>query len=156
MARIYRAVTRSPNWSRTVLIFNYDEWGGFYEHVPPPPGPVSTGEALAGNADGLRGFRVPTLLVSPFARRRHIATDVYDHASILRMIEKRFSLPSLTVRTRTANNIANELRVHPDVAAPRYDVPPGPFGAACPPTAAPAEEKWEPVLALARKFHFPV
>ena len=156
MARIYRAVTRSPNWSRTLLIFNYDEWGGFYEHVPPATAPIPTADALAGNADGLRGFRVPCLLVSPFARRRHVATDVYDHTSILRMIENRFSLPALTVRTRTANDIARELRVHPDVTAPRYDVPRGPFGGACPPTAAPAEEQWEPLLALARRLHFPV
>jgi phospholipase C len=159
MARIYRAVTRSPNWSRTVLIFNYDEWGGFYEHVPPPAGAIPTADALAGNADGLRGFRVPCLLVSPFARRRHVATDVYDHTSILRMIEKRWSLSPLSVRSRTANDIAREFRVHPDTSAPSYVVPAGPFGAACPPppaAAAPAEEKWEPILALARRFHFPI
>jgi phospholipase C len=157
MARIYSAIRRSPNWSRTVLIFNYDEWGGFYEHVPPPVGPIPTADALAGNADGLRGFRVPCLLVSPFARRGHVATKVYDHTSILRMIEKRWSLAPLTVRDRTANDLGRELRVNPNPSAPAYDVPRGPFGAACPPaTTPPSEEKWDPVLALARRFGFPV
>jgi phospholipase C len=157
MDRIYRAVTRSPNWSRTVLIFNYDEWGGFYEHVPPPPGPIPTADRLAGNQDGLRGFRVPCLLVSPFARRGHVASGVYDHTSILRMIESRWSLRSLTVRSRTAQSLAGELRVNPDVRAPRYTVPRGPFAGACPPAAkAPSEDNWSPLLALARRFHFPV
>jgi phospholipase C len=158
MDRIYRAVTRSPNWSRTILIFNFDEWGGFYEHVPPPAGPLSTADKLAGNQDGLRGFRVPCLLVSPFARRRHVATRVYDHTSILRMIERRWSLRSLTVRTRTANDLGTELAVHPKLTAPAYTVPRGPFGGACPspnPTAT-AEDKWAPLAALARRLHFPV
>jgi phospholipase C len=158
MDRIYRAVTRSPNWSRTILIFNFDEWGGFYEHVPPPPGPIPTADQLSGNQDGLRGFRVPCLLVSPFARRRHVATRVYDHTSILRMIERRFSLRSLTVRTRTANDLGAELRVHPKLTAPAYTVPRGPFAGACPPPnpTATAEDQWAPLLALARRLHFPV
>jgi phospholipase C len=157
MARIYRAVTRSPNWRRTVLIFNYDEWGGFYDHVPPPVAPIPTADAIAGNADGLRGFRVPCLLVSPFARRGHVATDVYDHTSILRMIERRWSLTPLTVRSRTANDIGSVLRVHPDAHAPAHTVPRAPFGGRCAPVSTPpAEEKWEPVLALARRFGFPL
>jgi phospholipase C len=156
MNRIYRAVTRSPQWSRTALIFNYDEWGGFYEHVPPPAGPVPSADAAAGSTDGLRGFRVPCLLVSPFARRGHVATKVYDHTSILRMIEKRFGLSALTVRDRTANDLGGELRASPNLSAPSYVVPRGPFGARCPAPTAPAEEKWEPVLALARRYHFPI
>jgi phospholipase C len=157
MDRIYRAVTRSPNWSRTVLIFNFDEWGGFYDHVPPPPGPIPTADRVAGNQDGLRGFRIPCLLVSPFARRGHVATRTYDHTSILRMIEARWSLRSLTVRTRTADSLARELAVNPKVSAPRYTVPRGPFAGACPPAAtAPTENDWAPLLALARRFRFPV
>ena len=158
MNRIYRAVTRSPNWSRTILIFNFDEWGGFYDHVPPPPGPIPTADQLAGNQDGLRGFRTPCLLVSPFARRRHVATRTYDHTSILRMIERRWSLRSLTVRSRTANDLAAELVSHPKLTAPVYTVPRGPFAGACPPPnpTATAEDQWTPLLALARRLHFPV
>jgi phospholipase C len=157
MNRIYEAVTRSPNWPRTVLIFNFDEWGGFFEHVPPTAAPISTSDGLAGNQDGLRGFRVPCLLVSPFARRRHIATRVYDHTSILRMIESRWSLHSLTVRSRTANDLGHELAIKPNLSAPHYTVPRGPFGGACAPAAAaPSEDMWGPLQALARLFRFPV
>ena len=74
MNSIYRAVTTSPTWSRTVLIINFDEWGGFYDHVAPPPRADPAADAAAGNQDGLRGFRVPCLIVSPLARRGHIAT----------------------------------------------------------------------------------
>jgi len=155
--RIYRAVTRSPNWPRTVLIFNYDEWGGFYDHVPPSTVTVSTAEREAGNTDGRRGFRVPALMVSPYARRGHVATRTYDHTSILRMIEKRWSLKSLTVRDRNANDLGSELQLVPSLSAPGYMVPTGPFGAACPPaTTPPAEEKWQPLLDRARRFGFPV
>ena len=64
LARIYRAVTTSPAWSRTLLIINYDEWGGFYDHVRPPAAAIPPADRAAGAQDGLRGFRVPCLLVS--------------------------------------------------------------------------------------------
>jgi phospholipase C len=138
MARVYRAVTRSPAWPRTVLIFTFDEWGGFFDHVPPPPGPIPAADAAAGNSDGLRGFRVPTVLVSPFARRGHVSTRVYDHTSILRMIEARWSLRPLSVRDSQANDPADELIKTPRLTAPSIAVPPAPAIHACAPTPAPA------------------
>src|SRR5207247_711316 len=66
--RIYAAVTASPAWEHTVLFINFDEWGGFFDHVPPPAAPIPEADRVAGNADGLRGFRTPALLISPFAR----------------------------------------------------------------------------------------
>jgi hypothetical protein len=73
------------------------------------------------------------------------------------MIEARWSLRSLTVRSRTADSLARELAVNPNVSAPRYTVPRGPFAGACPPAAtAPTENDWAPLLALARRFRFPV
>ncbi len=89
MNRIYTAVTRSPAWSRTVFVINFDEWGGFFDHVPPPVAPIPPADQAAGNADGRRGFRTPTLLISPFARRAHTSHVLYDHTSVLRMIEWR-------------------------------------------------------------------
>src|SRR5438105_5167946 len=59
--QVYTAVTTSPTWAQTVLVINYDEWGGFFEHVPPPAAPIPPADQTAGNADGLRGFRVPAL-----------------------------------------------------------------------------------------------
>ena len=107
--RVYHAVTTSPAWSRTLLVFNYDEWGGFFDHVPPPTAPIPPADALAGNEDGLLGFRVPCMVVSPFARREHVSSLVLDHTSILRMIEWRWGLEPLTVRDATANNLADVL-----------------------------------------------
>ena len=130
--RIYTAVTNSPAWKHTVLVINFDEWGGFFDHVPPTVTAISDLERAAGNADGLRGFRTPALVVSPFARRAQVNHTLYDHASILRMIEWRWGLESLTVRDQTANNLAQALDFRrPQLYAPQYLVP-DVVGAACP------------------------
>ena len=132
IAAVYGAVTRSPAWSSTLLIVTFDEWGGFFDHVRPPVAPLSAGERAAGNHDGLRGFRVPTVLISPFARRGAVSSVVYDHASILRLIEWRWSLEPLSVRDTQANNLADDLDFeHPQLSAPVIDVPGGPFGHPC-------------------------
>jgi phospholipase C len=126
LSRIYRAVTTSPNWPRTVLIINFDEWGGFFDHVPPPQAPD------VDPSYRLRGFRVPCLVISPYARRRHVAHGIYDHTSILKMIEWRWNLEPLSVRDAQANNIANVLDFkHRNLKAPRITAP---FvtGKACP------------------------
>ncbi|HUL02329.1 MAG TPA: alkaline phosphatase family protein [Gemmatimonadales bacterium] len=133
LASIYQAVTSSSQWSSSLLIITFDEWGGFFDHVPPPVAPIPPGELAAGNVDGLRGFRVPTLLISPFARRQHVSSTVYDHASILKLIEWRWNLQPLTVRDSTVNNLGEELDfAHPRTSAPVIDVPVGPFLGRCP------------------------
>ena len=66
---VYTAVTQSPAWRNTVLVINFDEWGGFFEHVAPTAAPIPAADAAAGNLDGLRGFRVPCVIVSPWSRR---------------------------------------------------------------------------------------
>lgn len=100
---MYEAVTTSPNWERTVLIVNFDEWGGFYDHVAPTEGPD------ADPRTALRGFRVPCLVASPLAKRGHVAHDLYDHTSVLRMIEWAWDLPPLAPRDAAANNLADVL-----------------------------------------------
>ena len=115
---VYRAVTTSPSWKRTVLVINFDEWGGFFDHVTPPPA-VDINATLE-----QRGFRVPAIVISPFARRGHVASEIYDHASILKMIEWRWGLEPLSARDAAANNLADVLdfsRV--DRLAGAYDVP---------------------------------
>jgi phospholipase C len=140
--QIYNAVRSSPNWSKTVLIINFDEWGGFYDHVPPPTAPIPPASAAAGDTDGRLGFRVPCMVISPYARRNFVAHGQYDHTSILRMIEWRFGLPPLTVRDQTATNLAEVLNLGtPDVSAPAFNVPSGPFGSPCLPAGtSPATE----------------
>jgi phospholipase C len=128
--RVYEAVTGGPAWSRTALVINYDEWGGFFDHVPPSTAPDATPEL----GTGLRGFRTPALLISPRARRHHVSHHVYDHTSVLKMIEWRWGLAPLTPRDRAARNIAEVLDFAnpPDLTAPRWDVPEvvgGPCGA---------------------------
>ena len=122
--RVYAALTQGPAWQKTALIITFDEWGGFFDHVPPPAAPIPDADRAAGNTDGLLGFRVPTLLISPFARRRYVAHQVYDHTSILRLIEWRWGLLPLSVRDATANNLAMELDfTTPTLDAPVYPVP---------------------------------
>ncbi len=136
---VYTAVTRSPAFAHTVLVINYDEWGGFFDHVPPPTAPIPPADAAAGNSDGRLGFRTASLLVAPWARAGFVSHVQFDHTSVLRLIEWRWGLAPLTIRDQTAHNLAEALdftqaRTH----APLFSVPAGPFGAPCPVVAAPS------------------
>jgi phospholipase C len=119
--RVYRAVTSGPGWERTLLVVNYDEWGGFFDHVVPAVVPDATPEL----GTGQRGFRTPALVISPRARRRHVAHRSYDHASVLKMIEWRWGLSPLTPRDAAARNLAEVLDFSrpPDLSAPQWSVP---------------------------------
>lgn len=153
---VYSAVTRSPAWAKTVLVINFDEWGGFFDHVPPTVAQIPPADQAAGNRDGLRGFRTPCLVISPFARREHVASLELDHTSVLRMIEWRWDLAPLTVRDAAANNLAEVLNfAAPDLAAKQLNVPAGPFGTLCVPSAA-ANMEWQPLLQMAADFGWPV
>jgi phospholipase C len=118
LSTVYNAVVHSPAWPRTLLIVTFDEWGGFFEHVPPP---------AAADVDPRfvqRGFRIPCLLISPYARRGKVAHGVYDHTSILKLVEWRFGLEPLSVRDRAANNLAAELDFsHRNLTAPKIVAP---------------------------------
>jgi len=109
VAQIVTALFASPQWGRSALFVTYDEHGGFFDHVPPPPAckPDDIPPMLqAGDAPGefdRYGIRVPVVLVSPFARRHFVSHTVYDHTSILRFIETRFDLPALTARDANAD-----------------------------------------------------
>ncbi len=119
ISSIYNAVTTGPQWDRTLFVITYDEWGGFFDHVPPRVAPD------ANPAARLRGFRVPGIVISPRARRGYVAHNVYDHTSILKMIEWRFNLAPLTVRDAQARNLAEVLDFSrtPNLHAPQWDVP---------------------------------
>jgi phospholipase C len=142
--QVYRAVTSSPAWSRTLLVINYDEWGGFFDHVAPAVAPDVVSEW------GLRGFRVPCLVISPRARRGHVAHDVYDHTSVLKAVEWRWNLPPLTPRDSAARNIAEVLDFSspPDPTAPTWPVPPV-VGLPCGAGSPVDYEDWNALRALA-------
>src|SRR5205807_10405713 len=103
LAEIFHAVTNSPLWPKTVLIFTFDECGGFFEHVAPPrviaPNNVDP-DIVNGNV--LLGFRIPPIVVSPFSRGTpaspRVLHHLYDHTSVLQLLEWRWKLPPLTAR----------------------------------------------------------
>jgi phospholipase C len=149
---IYQAVTSSPNWQNTVMVITYDEWGGFFDHVPPAIAPIPAADAALGS-DGRRGFRVPALVISPWSPRAQISHDVYDHTSILKMIEWRWSLRPLTIRDSTANNLAQALDFSSrNLNAPVFSVPTGPFGTLCAPLSS---DELEIPLSFAAELGFP-
>jgi phospholipase C len=151
--QIYEAVTASPNWPHTVMVINYDEWGGFFDHVPPAAAPIPASDAVLGS-DGLRGFRTPAMIISPWSVRGAVAHGLYDHTSVLKMIEWRWHLSALTVRDASANNLAQALDfTRPNYDAPQFDVPEG-FSAPCPTVGPP--ESLEALLTLAEQFGFPL
>jgi phospholipase C len=84
MSRVINALIKSGLWTRSVLFLTYDEGGGYYDHMAPPQL----------DAYGL-GIRVPTLVISPWAKRGYVSGQLYEHNSLLKFIERRFGLPTL-------------------------------------------------------------
>ncbi|MFZ0271376.1 MAG: alkaline phosphatase family protein [Acidobacteriaceae bacterium] len=111
LSQVYLALTSGPGWKNTVLIINRDEWGGFYDTIVPPrviaPNDVDV-DLIHGKA--LLGCRVPTLVLSPWTQGNpatpRIDSGLYDHTSVLKLIEWRYNLPPLTARD-ASNEIAN-------------------------------------------------
>lgn len=162
-AAVINAVMRGPGWESTLLLWCYDEHGGYYDHVPPPPaqapddiparnwqparpwargllGALAPGSLTrpANAGDGppsydRYGFRIPAVIVSPYARPGYVLSDVLDHTSVLKLIEEKWNLPPLTRRDAAA---VSPLRALDLDAAPAFLTPPdlptpkaGPFRA---------------------------
>ncbi|MGD0423795.1 MAG: alkaline phosphatase family protein [Candidatus Bathyarchaeia archaeon] len=89
-------VMQSQYWQSSAIIITWDDYGGFYDHVPPPQ-VDAYGE----------GFRVPTLVISPWAKHGFIDHTQYESASMLRLAEDNFNLPTLGVRDVNANDMMN-------------------------------------------------
>ncbi len=116
IGQVIDALRNSPKWRQTVLILTYDEHGGYYDHVPPPkalapddiPPSVDQGEKTY---DGFAryGFRVPSVVIGPYAKRNHVSHVVYDHTSILAFVEHKWNLPAMTKRDANANNLLDFL-----------------------------------------------
>jgi phospholipase C len=115
VAKVINAVMQSPNWSKTVLIYNYDEHGGYYDHVPPPPAikpdniaPGVDNKSVHGAYDRY-GFRVPAVIVSPYARKDYVSHVVHDHTSTLKLIETKWNLGAMTYRDANASDLLDSL-----------------------------------------------
>jgi phospholipase C len=131
-AEVIRRVMHGPGWPHTLLIWLYDEHGGYYDHVPPPPAippddvegrsvlympswlraclrpffGTYIAEIEAVDAGPRRydryGFRVPAVIVSPYARPGYVCDEVFDHTSVLKLVQHKWNLPALTRRDAAA------------------------------------------------------
>lgn len=135
VGRVVKAIVESPQWERTLLIVTYDEWGGFFDTVVPPrfPDLVDNPGGTTANPDHAQaGFRVPTILVSPFAQNLRLAKTVFEHSAIPKLVEWRFGLPSMTPRDAASANIASVLDFRPHRRRrPTITVPPDPGHLPC-------------------------
>ena len=122
IADVVHAFIQSPQYKRGALFVIYDEWGGFFDHVVPPRVPDLRSSHDINQDFGQMGFRIPAVVVSPFARSGHIDHSIYGFESILKLIRYRYGIPPLTPRDLYANNIASAL----DFEHPRYSPPPLP------------------------------
>lgn len=115
-ASVINAVMHSPAWEHTVLLFMYDEHGGYYDHVAPPAAiapddiapMIDPARDLPGGFD-LLGPRVPGFVISPFSRPDYVSHVVHEHTSVLRLIETKFNLGALTFRDANASNLLDSL-----------------------------------------------
>jgi phospholipase C len=114
--KVVNAVMESPMWRDTAIFITWDDWGGFYDHVPPR------------QVDPFGfGFRVPMLLISPFAKRGHIDSRVGEFSSVLRFIENNWSLTQLTHRDRAARDLTDDF----DFSSPPRPPDPRPLRTDC-------------------------
>jgi len=150
-AEVINAVMHGAGWPHTLLIWVYDEHGGYYDHVPPPaavPPDEVTGRSAVGGPGGLDqllkpvlpglvkhkekmdsgphrydryGFRVPAVIVSPYARPDYVSGTVFDHTSILKLAQEKWNLPALTARDEAATAPLDALDLE---APPAFLAPP--------------------------------
>jgi phospholipase C len=131
---VVQAVLESPAWPRTLLIYIYDEHGGYYDHVAPPAAippdnilPALSPTDVPGHYD-IYGPRVPAVIASPYSRPGTAIDTVCDHTSVLATIEAKWNLPALTFRDANASTVMDFL--DPSTAAletpPTIQKPPEP------------------------------
>jgi phospholipase C len=129
--QVYETLRQSNYWQDTMLIITFDEHGGFFDHVPPPPA-VPTGDdaKYANPADNFAfdryGLRVPAVVISAYTQKGTVIgtdpadqTTMFDHTSILATVEARFGLAPLTARDKAANILDVALNLD----NPRSDAP---------------------------------
>jgi phospholipase C len=140
LAEAFRAVATGPAWANTVFIVTFDEWGGFFDHVAPPraAAPNEVDPDIVGGKT-LLGFRLPVIVASPFSRgdalNPEVNSLVFDHTSILKLIEWRWKLDPLTARDASDDiqNLAHALQFdQPNTEVPDLPQPLPPAPQPCP------------------------
>jgi len=126
VSEIIDATMHGADWKDTLLVLTYDEHGGFFDHVPPPPACVPDEHVpkikpghLHPRFDHL-GLRVPMILVSPWVKRGYVSHTTSSHSSLLRLVQARFELPALTRRDA---NAMPPYDMFDFASPPRLDVP---------------------------------
>jgi phospholipase C len=115
VARVVNSVLHSPAWPRTLLVWLYDEHGGYYDHVPPPAAikpdniPPDIGPADEPGGYDMYGPRVPAVVASPYSKPHSTTDVVHDHTSILATIEAKWNLPACTYRDANAATLEDFL-----------------------------------------------
>jgi phospholipase C len=97
-----KLMSKPEVWKKTVFFLMYDEHGGFYDHVPPPPACEPDNEVPPDFKFDRLGIRTPLVVASPFTRAGYVSHYVTDHTSVTRFIQNRFDLPALTRRDANA------------------------------------------------------
>jgi phospholipase C len=150
-AAVINAVLNGAGWPDTLMIWVYDEHGGYYDHVPPPPAVPPDdveGRSMVGKSSVLDkvlrpvsprlvkskqnldqgpgrydryGFRVPAVIMSPYARPDYVFSELLDHTSVLKLVEEKWNLPPLTARDAAANSPLGALDF---ASAPAFLAPP--------------------------------
>jgi phospholipase C len=142
---LINALMQSGAWVDSVFVLSFDEFGGLYDHVPPqpavspdgiPPSDLLPGDVCThgGGANcnfTQTGYRVPLIVISPYSKRNYVSHTVADYTAILKFIETRFNLPSLTARDAAQMDMSEFF----DMANPPWMTPPIPpaqnTGGAC-------------------------
>jgi phospholipase C len=104
VASVVNAIGTSKFWANTAIFISWDDWGGWYDHVSPPFG-YSDGS----NSQYVYGFRVPLIVVSPYAKAGYISHNVHDFGSILKYIEGNFSLPTVASGYADSSTVTDDL-----------------------------------------------
>jgi phospholipase C len=109
LAGVLKSLLASPQWPHLAMFLLWDEHGGLYDHVPPPPAcPPDSIQPILSTAGGTYGgfdqygVRLPFVVLSPYAKPHYVSHNVFDHTSVLRFIEARFGLPAMTKRDANA------------------------------------------------------
>ena len=104
VASIVNAIGNSSYWANTAIVVTWDDWGGWYDHVPPPQ-VIDNGTSWGSGY--VYGFRVPLLVISAYAKSAYISHVTHDFGSILKFIEQNFHLPSLGYADAYADDLSD-------------------------------------------------
>ncbi len=103
VASIVNAIGNGPYWANTAIIITWDDWGGWYDHVAPKV----VNDGVSWGSGYVYGFRVPLIVVSPYAKTAYISHTTHDFGSILKFIETTYNLPSLGYADTPADDLSD-------------------------------------------------